>query len=1586
MISKKIGSITAAAAATVSLLLAGAMTPQPLALAETAQNGNVTTVTLNPWYAHDSFDGWGTSLAWLANATGNYGEQGSIAVSSGDAAADAKALEYGKQLRDDFYKAIFDENGLDLNMVRYNIGGGNASDVAYGFPFMRQGAAVPGYWADDSDGSKGLYGTNKSGAAITSKQSDKQALSQAFDPTNEKHYDWSKGSSQEWWLKHGLETRDVDSVEAFTNSAPWFMTESGYAMGGTNSSANNLNDTEKFAQYLVAVTNHLEKTYNFKVDTIEGMNESETNYWGVPSGRATVDLSLPDKSGMTNEILNYYWEKHYKDKSKSVTPYTKEIKKPQEGMHIDNKHQQALIRALHNALRAAGNTHTKIAATDATDSGDLVKSYNQYSRDVKDTLNQLNTHSYGTNNQRVVRDIAQGSAKKLSMSEVDGSWQSGGFDPYNEGFSNGLGMAGKINSDVYALQSKDFTFWQVVEDLYNMSTSSTDINGHAAKIKGENTNWGTVLIDFDCTVAGKDGKLYSERAWLNNGKSTDSIAPCSVLVNSKYNAVRAYTKFIHRGDKVIANSATADNFTAASANGKTQTVIHRNTTDEAQTFVVDLSHYATISSNASGKAYVTTAPHAKASKLEATPAYLNQFSNVEQPKDAVKINAQSRTATVTVPAKSITSIELTGISGVADKAVAVDNGGVYQIIGKQSGLAVTRTTGSDSALALAKPAADSSTAGGQTWKITQVDMSHTDRPSIRAYTLSSADGKILVQRDGSTALVDSTSAEAQSDAARWILNTEDGLTWQLINADINDHARQALDVDGAKTAVGTKVGLWLSSAADNQTFSFRSVNPTGVKPVTIQTAVGVVPTSLPETVVPKYEWGNGTPAPVQWNTATIAQDVAAEGTYTISGVATNEFGVHFKAQVKLYVGNFTVTDPVSVTVLAGTSLSEVQAEIAKQPVYAHVGASEAIEVAQDKVEWDFLNVTSKLGRGAAGDVIKVPGTLRAGGTEIPVQLRIYLTSAVPVNVADTQSNLTVNVQQQQYDKGQNWTKLTDGDTSSEAWVTWGEAAPKAQRPEALIDFGDQTREIFSANITYLDNLPESVYAEYTEDGAKWVRFGKEVHSPSGKVTFKPTDSVSVQAKRIRIVNSVPSGFMNASEIEVYATPIISTPRNIASTAGTHFAVNVQEGSSGSRAIDGNVTAKGWSTWGESTSSNPTATFTFDQPQSISEVKTFFYRDGRASWPKSQTLEYQNEAGEWKTVDTKSGWYVQPSSGAEDLSTDSNTPVVDFQLKTPVVAKAIRLTNTLQDTGVYINVAEIQVFSNGGQAKPRSAQDATLGDLRVGGKQIQGFNPSTTQYQISVPQGASVPVVQAFAADTAATVTLNQTMSRDRSTVTTTITVTSADGSKSMTYTLTAKTAKMTLNKSYVHRRGYVKVTLINLMPRQIYIVWLHSTPVQLRDVQTDSEGNAAVTVTIPAHTPVGNHNVVITAQGSDDELARAPLTVVADEKTDGANQNSNADGTLTPSSPTDVPETGKPGNGGPSAQSNVSGQSVGNTTAEQTNSPDSDLNVHAAQDGRTTAIGRLAQSGTSVWGMALLTLVSIAMAVVLSNTKSGSVP
>ena len=410
-------------------------------------------------------------------------------------------------------------------------------------------------------------------------------------------------------------------------------------------------------------------------------------------------------------------------------------------------------------------------------------------------------------------------------------------------------------------------------------------------------------------------------------------------------------------------------------------------------------------------------------------------------------------------------------------------------------------------------------------------------------------------------------------------------------------------------------------------------------------------------------------------------------------------------------------------------------------------------------------------------------------TTIALKGTIYVTAATPENVADTASNLTVTNQQTEYSKGDQWKKLTDGDTSAEAWVTWNSAGDYSASPTATIDFGSEC-ELSSVTITYGDKAPASAKAEYTTDGETWMQFGSDVKPAAGQtVTFK-ADKGTVNATKMRIVNTVNNDYMNATEIQAFVTPVQGAAKNIAAASGTNFSVNFQEGASASKAIDGDTTSKGWSTWASTASTvDPVATFTFDEAQTITEVKTFFYYDGRASWPKSQTLEYQDEAGEWHGVGTKDGWKIQAGdagSGSDGI-TAADTPTVDFVLGTPVKAKAIRLTNTLQDTKVYINVAEIQVFAQDSTVlTPQPASDATLGDLRLDGETVEGFDPSKTDYTVDLPVDAEAnPVLQAFATDNAAAVKVTgDAVENGKLGGKAAITVTSADESETKTYTVT----------------------------------------------------------------------------------------------------------------------------------------------------------------------------------------------------------
>lgn len=97
-----------------------AMFPSEAAAAETA----VTTVKLDPSNAspfnNGEFEGWGTSLCWWANRVG-----------------------YSEKLTEQAGELFFSEDGLGLDIARYNIGGGD--DPSHNH-VTRSDSKVPGVW------------------------------------------------------------------------------------------------------------------------------------------------------------------------------------------------------------------------------------------------------------------------------------------------------------------------------------------------------------------------------------------------------------------------------------------------------------------------------------------------------------------------------------------------------------------------------------------------------------------------------------------------------------------------------------------------------------------------------------------------------------------------------------------------------------------------------------------------------------------------------------------------------------------------------------------------------------------------------------------------------------------------------------------------------------------------------------------------------------------------------------------------------------------------------------------------------------------------------------------------------------------------------------------------------------------------------------------------------------------------------------------------------------------------------------------------------------------------------------------------
>ncbi len=190
-----------------------------------------TEVTVSPLNASKQnggiFEGWGTSLCWWANRLG-----------------------YSDSLAQQAADLFFGEDGLKMNIMRYNIGGGDDPSHTH---ITRTDSMVPG-WLKEENG--------------------------------EYVYDYTADYNQLNVLDRCVKAAgDNAIVEVFSNSPPYFMTVSGCSSGGVDSNKNNLKDDsyEEFAEYLAHVTDYIQNKLGIEVTSVSPMNEPNTNFWGAYS-------------------------------------------------------------------------------------------------------------------------------------------------------------------------------------------------------------------------------------------------------------------------------------------------------------------------------------------------------------------------------------------------------------------------------------------------------------------------------------------------------------------------------------------------------------------------------------------------------------------------------------------------------------------------------------------------------------------------------------------------------------------------------------------------------------------------------------------------------------------------------------------------------------------------------------------------------------------------------------------------------------------------------------------------------------------------------------------------------------------------------------------------------------------------------------------------------------------------------------------------------------------------------------------------------------------------------------------------------
>lgn len=171
-----------------------------------------------------TFQGWGTSLCWWANRIG-----------------------YSEKMVRDSARLFFSKEGLGINIMRYNIGGGDDPTHDH---ITRTDSDMPGWLKKDEKGE--LY------YDLTADEYQLNILRAAYEAAGDEAY-----------------------VEAFSNSPPYFMTVSGCSSGSRNAIANNLKKScvTDFAEYLATVCGYINNELGIKISSLAAMNEPFTNYW-----------------------------------------------------------------------------------------------------------------------------------------------------------------------------------------------------------------------------------------------------------------------------------------------------------------------------------------------------------------------------------------------------------------------------------------------------------------------------------------------------------------------------------------------------------------------------------------------------------------------------------------------------------------------------------------------------------------------------------------------------------------------------------------------------------------------------------------------------------------------------------------------------------------------------------------------------------------------------------------------------------------------------------------------------------------------------------------------------------------------------------------------------------------------------------------------------------------------------------------------------------------------------------------------------------------------------------------------------------
>ncbi len=828
----------------------------------------------------------------------------------------------------------------------------------------------------------------------------------------------------------------VTTWEAFSNSPPWFQTVSGYVSGGFDANTDQIraDRVDEFAAYLVRVTEEMEKRHGIKFDTIDPLNEPNTNYWGTQLG-----ADGQPTGGR------------------------------QEGAHAGPALQQKVILALDKAL-AGAKTDAAVSAMDETNPSIFTQNWNAYGAEARAAVDQLNVHTYGTGMRTSARDIAKGADKKLWMSEVEGTWGTGtdftSMEP-------GLGIATRMVDDMRELEPSAWVFWQPVEDSIPQAAAGK--------------NWGSIHIPFNCTA-------------------TDTLETCPIKANSKFHTIRNFTHYIRPGDHFV-KTDDASTVAAVKASGRAATAVHVNSGTSARSVTLDLSRFGKVSRKASVTPVVTSADGAL---VRGTP-----------------VRVTDRSATLTVPAKSVTTFLVDGVSGVAKDAALVQPGHVYRLQGAQSGKSLAPSDDGTGVVIRTTDAASPATALVRT----AVDARHREPRTVRPHQRHHRQAARRARRRGRPGEPGPATGEPDS-AAQWILSTTGDGTWTFVNVATG----RLLDVTGQSSTDGAKVSTYTPTSASNQRWSVPDETVLRTEPATAFTVPGLRP-ELPTTVTPVFRDGARGALPVVWDLPSDRVWRKA-GTVRVRGEATDALGRTIPAKAVVTVDTIASTLPGRAKTYVGGH-PELPATVVG--VGRHGGRTDL------PVTWD----PAPDGAFDATGTVTLHGVARiVGGTTADATVRVQVTAPVTTNIAP---DAGVSVAATFTESGYSADKLRNGDLTEKAWSNWKSGNTK--NPSDTITYTLPKARDLSRVVAhfYRDgssaSFPESLKVQVRAAGSDvWTDASGAVPVGTEGTPVIDVPLTAGPAAEVRVVMTArQGGYITLSEIEVYAkSPGVSSDSAAAS--------------------------------------------------------------------------------------------------------------------------------------------------------------------------------------------------------------------------------------------------------------------------------------------------------------------------------------------------------------------------------------------------------------------------------------------------------